>query len=71
MKLPYAQVSIEIEKIYSQTVETQLDERCKTIAAFLEACGWTEEEYEQQLMRELEDLTNDSDDLPSRDKLSS
>lgn len=68
MKLPYAQVSIEIEKLYSQTTEVQLDERCKTIAAFLEACGWTEEEYQQQLMRELEDLTNDSDDLHSKDK---
>lgn len=62
--IPFAQVVIEVNKLYaSVTHESQLEERCRTIVALLEACGYTEESYEQ-LLHQSEGLTIDADDLP-------
>ncbi len=59
MKLPFALVALEVEKVYSSiSQESQLDTRCRVISTYLEACGWTEEEYWSAWLSYQEGLTN-------------
>lgn len=59
MKVPYAQVAMEVEKLYSSCVqESQLDNICHVISTFLSAAGWTEEEYWNQWSRSQDGLDN-------------
>jgi len=49
-RIPYQVVALELEKLYdfSITDEKKIDERCVLIENFLEACGWTIQEYYDQ-----------------------
>jgi hypothetical protein len=45
-KLPFVQVVLAVERLYDQSLpEAQVSDRCATIGALIEACGWTEDEY--------------------------
>lgn len=51
MKISYEILSLELEKLYSASMSipcndiAKIDEHCQFISDFIEACGWTEEEY--------------------------
>lgn len=47
IKVPFCQVEIELNKLYDFDLKTEIEinERCELIAVFVEACGWTPEEY--------------------------
>jgi hypothetical protein len=48
-KLPFDYVLREVEKLYARPIPTHetaaIDKQCAFIAAFINACGWTEEEF--------------------------
>lgn len=49
IKLPYEYVSKEVDKLYEKqfNIDNQLgiDKHCEFIADFINACGWTEENF--------------------------
>jgi len=50
MKLPYEQVSIEVDKLYDKkfpatATNREIEEHCQFIATFIEACGWDTESF--------------------------
>lgn len=48
-KLPYEYVSREVDKLYEKQIDPKdlkaIDRHCDFIREFINACGWTEEEY--------------------------
>lgn len=48
-KLPYDYVSREVDKLYEKNFDEKdlvsIDEHCAFIATFINACGWTEDEF--------------------------
>lgn len=57
MKLPFALVALEVEKVYSSIIqESQLDTQCRVISTYLEACGWDETEFWERFMQESETI---------------
>jgi len=48
-KLPYEYVSREVDKLYEKQFEendlVSIDKHCAFIVDFLNACGWTEDEF--------------------------
>jgi hypothetical protein len=49
IKLPYDYVSREVDKLYEKDFDSQdteaISKHCDFIREFINACGWTEEEY--------------------------
>ena len=45
MKLPFAYVDREVEKLYEKPLDGPLEDHIAFIAAFIEAFGWTEEDF--------------------------
>jgi hypothetical protein len=49
MKLPYDYVSREVDKLYDKQFDENdvdsINKHCDFIRDFINACGWTEEEY--------------------------
>lgn len=45
-KLPFDYVDREVEKLYDKKLDGSLDDHISFIAAFINACGWTEDEYQ-------------------------
>lgn len=49
MKLSYEYVSKEVDKLYEKEFDLNesktIDAHCEFIVSFINACGWTEEEY--------------------------
>ena len=62
LKLPYEVVSQQWDKMYAKQFPEGTDEKviakyCEDIADFVEACGWTVEEFmEEYIHRELKDI---------------
>jgi hypothetical protein len=56
MRVPYAIVALEVEKLYSQKFDDSqveaIEKHCEYIADFIKACSWTEDEYWDQWYRE-------------------
>lgn len=50
-KLPFDYVLREVEKLYARPIPTHetaaIDKQCAFIVAFINACGWTEEEFQR------------------------
>jgi hypothetical protein len=48
-KLPYEYVTREVDKLYEKEFDESdvggIDAHCAFIVKFINACGWTEEEY--------------------------
>ncbi len=48
-KLPYEYVSREVDKLYEKEFDSSetgaIEKHCEFIAAFIRACGWTEDEF--------------------------
>jgi hypothetical protein len=51
MKIPFAQVEIELKKLYDDNISepTKIEERLNLINEFIEACGWTTEEFIREM----------------------
>lgn len=49
IRLPWAQLSIEVDKLYNKVFDENdikgINEHCNFIVEFIHAAGWTEEEY--------------------------
>lgn len=47
MKLSYAQLSMQVDKLYEYvlTDERAIEEHCEFIRQFIEACGWSVDDY--------------------------
>lgn len=60
MKLPYHQLSLEVDKLYNYqlTDEKEIEEHCEFIRQFIEACGWDLYEYMSAMMHELDPKLN-------------
>jgi hypothetical protein len=68
LKLPYAVLSLEVDKLYPPHYELKPGEtaesHCEDITDFIEACGWTVEEYlEEYIHRGLEELFPNTKDM--------
>lgn len=52
-KLPYEQLSVEVDKLYSKSFDEKdvkgISEHCEFIRNFIEACGYTTEEYIERM----------------------
>lgn len=52
-KLPYEQLSVEVEKLYSKPFEESntkgILDHCEFIRNFIEACGWSVDEYIERM----------------------
>ena len=46
MKMPYEYVDREVEKLYDKKLDGPLEDHIAFIATFIEACGWTEKEFQ-------------------------
>ncbi len=44
-KLPFEYVDREVDKLYDKKLDGKLEDHIAFIATFIEACGWTEEEF--------------------------
>lgn len=44
-KLPFDYVDREVEKLYDKKLDGPLDDHIAFIATFIQACGWTEEDF--------------------------
>lgn len=51
MKVPFAQVEIELQKLYDYSITdpNKIEERLDLINEFVESCGWTIEEYIREM----------------------
>lgn len=53
-KLPYDYVTREVDKLYEKRFDEKdlvsIDKHCDFIREFINACGWTEEEYIRAMM---------------------
>lgn len=56
MKIPFLQLTIEVDKLYSKLFSTSdiksINLHCEFIVSFINACGWTEDEYISHLFRQ-------------------
>lgn len=54
IKLPYAYVTQEVDKLYDKKFEENdldgINKHCDFIREFINACGWTEEAYIRVMM---------------------
>jgi hypothetical protein len=44
-KLPFEYVDREVDKLYDKPLDGLLEDHIGFIATFIQACGWTEEEF--------------------------
>lgn len=44
-RLPFDYVDREVEKLYDKKLDGPLEDHISFISSFIEACGWTEEEF--------------------------
>ena len=60
MKLPYAQLSVQVNKLYDYklTDEKAIEEHCEYIRQFIEACGWDVDDYIRAMMQDGPDFSN-------------
>jgi hypothetical protein len=54
VKIPYFQLSVEVDKLYnySLTDDKVIEEHCEFIRQFIESCGWEVEDYISTMMNE-------------------
>lgn len=54
-KIPYEIMSIHVSQMYTKKFDENdieaINKYCENIAEFIRACGWSEDEYVQRLMR--------------------
>lgn len=55
-KIPYAIVSLEVDKLYQKDFDPSdndaIIEHCEFIRTFVESCGWTIEDYLKRMWNE-------------------
>lgn len=54
MKLPYAQLYVQVGKLYDYTLtdEKAIEEHCEFIRQFIEAAGWNVDDYILTMIRD-------------------
>lgn len=57
-KQPFDYVDREVEKLYEKPLDGELNDHIAFIATFIQACGWTEEEYMDTKYRVTEKYPN-------------
>jgi len=52
MRIPFALVELQLQKLYDFSIvnENEIVDRCELITEFVEACGWTIEDYTKTLI---------------------
>lgn len=60
MKMPYAQVYLEVDKIYNSnmnlTTENEIDELCNKVQTFIESCGWEVNDFIVEMISDRNNL---------------
>jgi hypothetical protein len=62
MKMSYLQLSLEVDKLYAKQFppsvpNSVIEEHCNFIASFIEAAGWTTDEYfSEYIKHSMDDL---------------
>jgi hypothetical protein len=74
-RVPFELVRQKVDKLYDDPIiktDAEINAQCMFISDFIQACGWDEASYFEELIRRTEGgLTSDPHDLPCKERLAS